>query len=156
LIKIRIVAVGKDKDPWISEGAAHYTKLLKRFAKVEIVTIPTAKARGNLQAEEITRKEAARLMKHVGGGVSVALLDKSKPMDTDKFARWLQGTIDTSGGSINFIIGGAFGLHPSILAAADQTLSLSPLTFSHQIVRLVLMEQLYRGFSLIHNTGYHK
>jgi len=156
LVKLRIIAVGKDKDPWITQGIAHYTKLLKRFARIEIVLVPAGKATPNLSAEEITGKEAARLIKLMGSGVSVALYDKSKPMDTAEFARWLQLTIDRSGGSVDFIIGGAFGLHRSVLAAADECLALSPLTFSHRIVRLVLLEQLYRGFSVIHGTNYHK
>lgn len=156
MVKLRIIAVGKDKQAWITQGVAHYVKLLRRFARTEVVVVPAVKTAPNLPIDEITKREAARLAKHLAGGVSVALYDKGKPMDTAGFARWLQRTVDRSGGSVDFIIGGAFGLHPSILATADQRLSLSPLTFSHQIVRLILMEQLYRGFSVINRTGYHK
>lgn len=156
MVKLRILVVGKDKDPWITQGQTHYIKLLSRFARTEITLVTAAKGSANLPPEEITKKEAARLVKQIGSGVTVALTDKGKPMDTAQFATWLRRTIDRSGGSIQFIIGGAFGLHRSVLSAVDETLSLSPLTFSHQIVRLVLLEQLYRGFSVLKGTGYHK
>lgn len=156
MVKLRIIAVGKDKDPWISQGTAHYIKLLKRFARTEITIVPATKAATGMPCEEVKKKEAARLTKQISAGVSVALSDDGRRLDTAGFARWLQTTVDRSGGTVNFLLGGAFGLHQSILAAADETLSLSPLTFSHQIVRLVLLEQLYRAFTVINGTNYHK
>jgi 23S rRNA (pseudouridine1915-N3)-methyltransferase len=161
LVKLRIVAVGKDKDRWISDGVAHYAKLLKRYAAVEIVTVSSPKSTASLPSSQLKKKEGEQLTKSLSGrgaavGVSVALTDTGKRMDTLAFSKWLDKTVTRSGGAINFIIGGAHGLDECILSGADDIISLSPLTFSHQLVRLVLLEQLYRAFSILHNTDYHK
>lgn len=161
MVKLRIIAVGKDKDRWISDGVAHYTKLLKRYAAVEIVTVSSPKSAASLPPAQLKKKEGERLIKSLSGkggtvGVSAALTDTGKKIDTPGFTRWLDKTVARSGGTINFIIGGAHGLDESVLSSADHVISLSPLTFSHQLVRLILLEQLYRAFSIVHNTAYHK
>ena len=86
----------------------------------------------------------------------VALSDSGKSCNSVSFSRLLERWQTTSGGTVTFLIGGPFGLDTSLLESADLILSLSPLTFSHQLVRLVLFEQLYRGFTILHNTSYHK
>ncbi len=156
MVKIKVIAVGKDKDAWISAGCAHYIKLLKRFAAVEIIMVPSAKATSSLTPGQIRKQEAERISKVMSKGFNVALTDRGAKMDTDAFAKWLEKKIDSSGASINFIVGGAHGLHSSVLSRAGEVVSLSPLTFSHQLVRLVLLEQIYRAFSIRHGTDYHK
>ncbi len=156
MIKIKIVAVGKDKDQWVTDGCAHFVKLLGRWAKVEFVVIPSLKGTASLSPSLIKAKEAERLLAALPTGRIVALSDSGLKMDTIAFSKWLAKTADRSGGTIAFLIGGAYGLDDSILSKADEVVSLSSLTFSHQLVRLVLLEQLYRGLSLIHHTDYHK
>ena len=156
MIKLKVIAVGKDKDSWVTDGCAHYLKLLKRFATVEIKIVPSVKSASSMPPDQIMKMEAERLTKEMTRATHVALTDTGKKMDTASFSKWLTGQVDTSGGMISFIIGGAYGLDKDVLAKADQVISLSPLTFSHQLVRLVLLEQLYRAFSVAHGTDYHK
>ncbi|MCK4573679.1 MAG: 23S rRNA (pseudouridine(1915)-N(3))-methyltransferase RlmH [candidate division Zixibacteria bacterium] len=155
MVKIKIIAIGKDKDRWVSEGSQHYLKLLSRWARVELDIIPSLKLSPSLSPDEIKKKEAAVLLTQMDKGVNIALTDSGRAMDSHTFARWMEKLPQTAG-MINFIIGGPYGLDDDILAAADKTLSLSPLTFSHQVVRLVLLEQLYRAFSILCGTNYHK
>jgi len=156
LLRIRIIAVGKDKDSWITDGCAHFQKMLLRFARVEFDYSPAAKSTEGMRPTDIRLGEAKGIEKRLGRGVNIALTDSGDSLDSVGFAKVLDNLQTTSRGTVNFIIGGAYGLDTSILKRADRRISLSPLTFSHQLVRLVLLEQLYRGFTINHNTGYHK
>ena len=155
MLKIRIVAVGKDKDRWVSDGCAHYEKLLSRFAHLEWQIIQPTR-HSSMSSKEIMKDEGDRLISHIGKGTTIALSDSGSKVDSLSFAKMLEKLQISSGGSINLVIGGAYGLSESVLRRADMILSLSPMTFSHQLVRLVLLEQLYRGFSILHGTDYHK
>lgn len=156
MIKIKIIAIGKDKDAWVAEGQAHYKKLLSRFAKVELQYLPALKSVSSLSPDEIKKREAELFNKNLHGDAYIALIDSGKQLDSKAFSRQLEKLILKSQGTLTFLIGGAYGLHDSLLSKADLKLSLSPLTFSHQLVRLVLFEQMYRAFTIIHNTDYHK
>ncbi len=156
LLKVKVVTIGKDKDRWITEGCDHYLKLLSRYARVELKLLPSLKAASSLSPNEIKAREAARLEPELGAGYLVALHDRGQPFDSQRFARRLEKLQAESGGTAVFVIGGAFGLHDSILKRSRLQLSLSALTFSHQMTRLILLEQLYRGYSIIHGTAYHK
>ncbi len=117
--------------------------------------VPAIRA-GSLSPTEIRKAEAERLGKHLGKGLTIALTDRGEALDSPALARKLEQWMAHAGGAIQFVVGGPFGLHKSVLEKADLQLSLSPLTFSHQIVRLVLVEQLYRALSILHRTDYHK
>ena len=108
MVKLRIIAVGKDKDAWVTEACAHYVKLLKRFAVVEIKTVPSVKRGSSLTASQIMKQEAERLTPELSKGVSIALADSGRKMDTQSFSKWLEKTKDASGGTVQFIIGGAY------------------------------------------------
>jgi 23S rRNA (pseudouridine1915-N3)-methyltransferase len=155
VIKFRIIAVGKNKDQWVADGIAHFEKLLSRWARLDWTVIPSVRSK-NLSPAEVKRVEAERLTKHLARGLTVALTDKGQAHDSLALARKLEQWQTRSGGTIQFVIGGPYGLDSAILNQADIQLSLSPLTLSHQIVRLVLAEQLYRAFSILQGTGYHK
>ncbi|MBD3402547.1 23S rRNA (pseudouridine(1915)-N(3))-methyltransferase RlmH [candidate division GN15 bacterium] len=155
VLKITIVAVGRDKDRWVTDGIAHFTKLLSRWASVSIES-PTVKTAASLSPAEIMDREATALENYIGSATTIALSDRGTAYESADFARWLERLQSTSGGRVTFLIGGPYGLAQSILDRADHILSLSPLTFSHQLVRLVLLEQLYRGFSILRGTDYHK
>lgn len=156
MIRIRLIAVGKNKDTWVSDGCAHFEKLVSRWADCSWTILPSEKGAKNLTPAEIKKREAVRISKELKKGLTVALADSGLRLDSGEFAKQLEVWQGSSGGVISFIIGGAFGLDASILNGADHVLSLSPMTFSHQVVRLVLLEQLYRGFSILNNTDYHK
>lgn len=156
MVKINIIVVGKDKDWWVTDGIAHYEKLLSRYAKIKwtIVTAPVKSTK--LSSEEIKIQEAKLLKKHLAGGTIISLTDKGRQFDSHKFSKKIESWLARSSGELRFVIGGPYGLDDSIIKSANDSISLSPFTFSHQIVRLVLLEQLYRAFSILHNTDYHK
>jgi len=155
LLKVRIVAIGKDKDPWISEGSKHYSKLLSRYATVEAKIIPALKAAASLSPAEVKLQEASRIEKALGKGYLIALSDRGTKTDSLGLAKKIE-KLQSRTGTLTFLIGGAHGLDESIIGKADLVLSLSPLTFSHQLVRLILLEQLYRALSILHGSSYHK
>lgn len=156
MLKIRIIAIGKDKDLWVGDGSDHFIKLISRYAKVEFKIITNIKSSASLSPAEIKKQEATELLKHLDKAYNIALSDAGQKYDSIKFAKQWQKILASSQSRINFIIGGPFGLDDEILHRADFKLSLSAMTFSHQIVRLVLLEQIYRAFSIINNTDYHK
>lgn len=156
MLRIRVLAIGDDKDPWVTQGIQHYSKLLSKYAALEIIPLPSPKASSSLSPDEVKNQEASLLREKSGKGMTVALVDTGKACNSLEFAKLIERWQGTSGGTITFMIGGPFGLDSQLVSTANATLSLSPLTFSHQLVRLVLLEQLYRGFTILHNTGYHK
>lgn len=156
LLRIRIIAVGKNKNRWVDEGCAHFEKLLSRFADISWRIVLPPKEAPFLTPAEIRKKEGQLLQKEFAKGVHVALADKGRKTDTPAFAKTIETFQVTGRGTVNFIIGGPHGLDDAVLDKADYVLSLSSLTFSHQLVRLILLEQLYRAFSILHGTDYHK
>lgn len=155
MIKIRVVAVGKDKAAWVTDGSAHFEKLLSKYCKISWETIASEKS-SSLSSTEIRKREAKRLLSKLGDGFVVALDDSGKAYDSPQLASQLEKWQIQCRGTITFVIGGPYGLDQTVLKRADSRLSLSPLTFSHQIVRLVLLEQLFRAFSILKGTDYHK
>jgi 23S rRNA (pseudouridine1915-N3)-methyltransferase len=156
LLKIRIIAIGDHKDKWIAEGCEHYVKMLSRSAAVEMVSLSSPKLSARMQPDEIRKAESSRLLESAGKGMRIALSDNGKELDSHAFSASLEKWQTKSSGTITFLIGGPHGHHPDLLKQADLVLSLSRLTFSHQLVRLVLLEQLYRAFSILRGTDYHK
>ncbi len=155
MLKIEIIAVGKDKDPWVTDGCAHFEKLLSRHARVSWRIIPTA-GKSSLSPAQIKDAEAKQILAAIEKGFTIALADGGKAFDTHEFADALDKWLMHSQSTLRFVIGGPYGLDQKVLAKADLVVSLSPLTFSHQIVRLVLLEQLYRAFTIIRGGDYHK
>ena len=155
MLRVRIVAIGKDKDRWISEGCQHYSKLLSRYAAVETKIIPALKSTSGLSPVELKAREAERFDKAVGKDFLIALSDRGVKLDSVGLAKKIE-KLQARTGSVTFLIGGAYGLDDRLIQQADLVLSLSPLTFSHQLVRLVLLEQLYRALSILHGSSYHK
>ena len=153
---IRIVSIGRDKDEWISAGCEHYRKLLARYTRVEFEYLPSLKGAASLSPEEIRAKEGAKLTAVIGSGFVTALHDRGRSFDSLTFARELEKIEAHARGSLTLVIGGPYGLHKSILERADLVWSLSPMTYSHQLVRLVVLEQLYRAYSIRNGTSYHK
>jgi len=156
MLKINIIALGKNKDAWVDQSIAHYSRLLKKYADLSLVIVPELKKGKSLSRAELLRAEAERLTAAFRARYQVALWEGGKSLDSKRFAAFLGHLMEISGGSADFIIGGAFGLDKSILKRCRTVLSLSPLTMSHRLVRPVLLEQLYRGFSILSGGRYHK
>ena len=156
MIKIEILGIGRDKDKWVSEGSAHFEKLLGKYCRLSINYLNIKSKSGNLSPVEIKKSEAIEINKKINNYYAVALSDKGQQFNSHEFSHWLNETSLKKGQPLQFIIGGPYGLDDSILVQSDQVLSLSSLTFSHQLVRLVLLEQLYRGLSIMKGSKYHK
>ncbi len=156
MLKIRVITIGKDKGSWITEGVNHYRKLLSKYASLEIELLPDLKRSSSLSPDETKKRQAALFEKKLSRGTVVALADMGTKYDSHSFSKFLQQIQLSGGGTVTFLIGGAYGLDETLLKRADHVLSLSGLTFSHQLCRLILLEQLYRGLSLLHGSSYHK
>lgn len=156
MVKLEIVAVGKSKDSWLDEAVAHYEKLLSKYAKIKWTVVSSPSKSSSLSPAEIKRLEAHKLKNILIDSYLIALADRGKKFDSFTFAKNLEKLTVISRNEIKIVIGGPYGLDDSILKQASEVWSLSGLTFSHQIVRIVLLEQLFRAFSILHGRDYHK
>ncbi len=148
-MKIRLIAVGDKPRSWVREGFDHYARRLPSQAALELIQIPTARARTPaLQAEKILAALSPR-------DWVVALDEQGAACDTHAMATKLQ-TWQLQARDVAILIGGADGLDSSCLARADETLSLSTLTFPHELVRVIVAEQLYRAWSILSGHPYHR
>ncbi len=157
---INIIAVGKLKESYLVAGINEYMKRLRVYAKVEVMEVADEREPDNASAAEqeaVREKEAERILKQIGGGhMVVALAIDGKMLSSEEFAaqigKWgLEGKSD-----IAFVIGGSLGLHKSVLERADFKLSFGKMTYPHQLMRLVLVEQVYRAFRINRGEPYHK
>ena len=158
-MQIRILCVGKLKEDFYQKGCAEYQKRLSRFAKVEIVEVadePAPERCSAAQQQALLQTEAQRLLDRLKPGPVVALCIEGRQLDSLGFAAQLQRMLEGGTPCVQFLIGGSLGLHSSALARADQKLSLSPLTFPHNLARLVLLEQVYRAMKIYRHEAYHK
>lgn len=159
-MKITVVAVGKLKERYLKEGIAEYAKRLSRFCNLHIVEASDEQAPDSLSAaqeEQIKRKEAAGIMNKLKEGTFLIVLDvKGTRMTSEGFASALQNCFTSGRSNITFVIGGSLGLDSELLRKADLKLSLSDMTFPHQLTRLVLLEQLFRAFKILNGETYHK
>lgn len=159
-MRMTVIAVGKCKERFFREAIAEYTKRLSRYGQLEIVEVSDEKTPDGASfvlEEQIRAKEGERILKAVKDGAYViALAIEGKKMDSPSFAKRL-GDLSTYGKShVVFIIGGSLGLHPDVLARADMLLSFSDMTFPHQLMRIILLEQIYRAFRILNGEPYHK
>lgn len=159
-MKIRIIAVGRIKEKFYAEAIDEFKKRLLKFCEVEIIEIADEKAPEKLSAAElcgIKNAEGRRILERLAGSDTVIAAELSgKMLSSVEFAEKLRGLMLCGKSRITFIIGGSNGLSDEVLARADFKWSFSPLTFSHQIFRVMLMEQIYRAFKIINGEPYHK
>lgn len=159
-MKISILAVGKVKESYFRDGIAEYTKRLSKYAKMEIIEVTDEKTPDKASEHEenlIKDKEGERLLKAIKQDAYViALAIDGKKLDSVKLSEKIE-SLGVSGVShIQFVIGGSLGLSNKILNRADFKLSFSDMTFPHQLMRLILCEQIYRSYRIINNEPYHK
>lgn len=157
MVRIKVISVGKTKEKWIKEGISHYQKLLKKYAELQLVEIKEEKITKSRAAEDILDGEAERILKHVdASGLSVALDRTGEKLSSEELAGWLGEKISLGHGEFTFILGGALGLSPRVLSTCASRLSLSRMTFTHEMSLAILLEQIYRAFSILKGTKYHK
>ena len=159
-MKITILAVGKVKEKFYRDALDEYVKRLSRYCRMEIVEVADEKTEENSTETEcslILEKEAQRLLKCIReDDYCIALAIDGKKMDSVAFSKKLENLGIMGKSSIVFIIGGSLGLHGSVLKRADERLSFSDMTFPHQLMRVILGEQIYRAFRIARNEPYHK
>ena len=155
-MKLFLWTIGKSHEPYVKEGVEDFTKRISRYYHVEWVILPPVKNAASLTETELKDREGAMVLQLLKpDDYLVALDENGKMISSEGVAQFLQQRATESTRNIIFLIGGAFGLAPDVLKRANFTWSLSPLTFPHQLVRLILAEQLYRACSIIRNEKYH-
>lgn len=155
MLHIRILAVGKTDRGFVQEGVQHFLRRIKPFAALDMVEIRSAGHSGRDAASALER-EAGNILKNIKAKDMVVLLDEhGQQRSSRELSMWF-GDLSSHGiNSVTFVIGGAYGVGQDVRSRADSTLSLSRLTFPHQLVRVMFLEQIYRALSLSAGHGYH-
>ena len=159
-MKITIIAVGKIKEKFYRDAVAEYEKRLGRYCKFEIIQVDDEKTPDKASTsldEIIKRKEAERILKYVREDAFVVVLEiQGKAYNSEGFAGYMESLATKGVSHIQFIIGGSLGLHEEVCKKADLTVSFSKMTFPHQLMRVILLEQIYRAYRIINGEPYHK
>jgi 23S rRNA (pseudouridine1915-N3)-methyltransferase len=155
-MNITILMIGNTSEAFVKNGYEIFFKRLIHYIKVKEIIIPDLKDRKHLNAEQIKEKEAALILEKIASSNFTVLLDEhGKEFSSVEFAGFLQKTMNAGTREMFFIIGGAFGVAESVKQKADLTVSLSRMTFTHQLIRLLFAEQLYRAMTILKNEPYH-
>lgn len=162
-MKIRILCVGKIKESYFSKGIEEYSKRLSRYSKLEIVEVgdeKTPDGASEALERQIKEKEGERLLKYMKESghdcYTIALAIQGKQMDSVTFSEKIRMLGVRGVGQITFVIGGSLGLSDAVMKQADEAISFSKMTFPHQMMRMILLEQIYRGFRIMKGEPYHK
>ena len=155
-MKVELWAIGKTNEPYLEEGLEEYEKRLSHYLRFQFFVIPNLKNANNLSKEIIKTKEEALVMKHLNSDDYLILLDEAgKQMRSVEFAEFLDHKLQLSYKRIIFLIGGAYGASYGLKERANYVLSLSKMTFSHQMIRVFIAEQLYRAMTILRGEPYH-
>ncbi|WP_461788297.1 23S rRNA (pseudouridine(1915)-N(3))-methyltransferase RlmH [Pedobacter sp.] len=155
-MKISLIAVGKTEDKYLIEGIEKYLNRLKHYIGFNISIIPELKNTKNLTEAQQKSKEAELILKQLNNSDVLVLLDeKGKKYTSVQFSQYINKQMIGSVQHLVFVIGGPYGFDDSVYKRANSSVSLSDMTFSHQMVRLFFVEQLYRAFTILKNEPYH-
>lgn len=154
---IELIVVGKTVSTWLEDGIGEYTTRLRHYVRLNVTVIPELKNAKNLREEQIKTTEGELIMKRLTTSDHVVLLDENGvlPKGSVAFSDWLQGIMNRGTRRLVFVVGGAYGFSDAVYSRCDEKISLSRMTFSHQMVRLIFCEQLYRAFTILANEPYH-
>lgn len=154
---IELIVVGKTVGAWLESGIREYTGRLEHYVRFGMNVIPELKNAKNLREEQIKTAEGELILNKIAAGDHVVLLDENGklPEGSVAFADWLQGIMNRGTRKLVFVIGGAYGFSSVVYGRANEKISLSRMTFSHQMVRLIFAEQLYRAFTILGGEPYH-
>ena len=158
--KVSIICVGKLKEKFYADAVSEYTKRLSRFCKLEILELPEDRlpdAPSRAQIDAALSKEADAIRgKLPPAALLIAMCVEGKPHSSEELAQLMAESANRGESHLVFLIGGSFGLHPSIKSMAAVRLSMSPMTFPHHLARVMLLEQIYRGYQINTGSKYHK
>jgi 23S rRNA (pseudouridine1915-N3)-methyltransferase len=155
-LRLELLFLGKTKEKYLATGIDDYVKRLSRYLKVEIKTLKEGKAQKGVPENLLIEKESEKLMQNSQGSYLVCLNRTGKQMDSLELAKQMERWEMQGIKKISFAIGGHLGLSSAILYKADLVLSFSPMTFTHEMSRLLLLEQLYRACTIKAGEKYHK
>lgn len=151
------MVVGRTRASFLREGEAFYLERLKRYVKTDWAEVKAARTTKARPEEDVVREEGSALAKRLRSGEIPVALDRSGTQyDSEGLARWLEDLSRHAGGPICFMVGGPLGMSPELIRQAEAVVSLSRLTLTHEMVRLVLLEQLYRACTIMAGEKYHK
>ena len=155
-MKIVLLAIGKTSEQYLKDGISKYIKRLTHYTQFELFEISNIKNVKNFSKSEIMRKEGELILKQLQSSDYLVLLDdKGEGFNSNKFAQKLQSWMLTGKKRLVFVVGGSYGFSEDVYIRGNEELSLSKMTFSHQMVRLFFVEQLYRGYTILNNEPYH-
>ncbi len=155
-MKIQLLLIGKTGFPFITEGMDEYTKRIRRYVGFTVQAIPDLKGTASWSNDRLKDEEGKRILKSLDPRDFVILLDeRGKDPNSFDFARFIEKQMLASVKSLVFVVGGAYGFSDEVYARGNSRLSLSRMTFSHQVIRLFFMEQLYRAFTILRGEPYH-
>ena len=156
-MKIAFLQTGKTNEKYVADGIEIYTERIRKSCGLEIITVPDIRNARNMTGQEIREKEGRKILEQIRETDYVTLLDeRGKEFRTIEFASWMENRLMQSGKRLLFVTGGAWGFSEEVYTRADMKISLSKMTFPHQLVRLIFFEQLYRAFSIIRGYPYHQ
>ncbi len=160
IMKITIIAVGKLKEKYWKQAIAEYEKRLTAYTKVEIIEVPDEKAPENMsdkEIEQVKEKEGQRILAKIKPQSTVITLEiQGKMLSSEGLAKELDQRMTQGASDFTFVIGGSNGLHQDVMKRSNFALSFSKMTFPHQMMRVVLLEQVYRAFKINRGEAYHK
>lgn len=154
-MKLKLIVTGKTKEKYLKEGIEDYKKKLAYFCKFELIEIPDQKKGKSFDEKALKAKEAEQIQNHLGPDDILILLDENgKHFTSVEFSKFIERQQQVGAKNLVFAVGGAFGFSEELKSKA-QLVSLSKMTFSHQLIRLIFMEQIFRAYAIINNFPYH-
>lgn len=154
-MKIRLLVVGKTKEKEIQSGIDEYLKRLTRYANFQMEVIPDVKVSKKMSAGEVKSLEGKEIIKRLEKDILILLDEKGKEFTSVGFSKWIENQQLNSTKQLTFLIGGAYGFSEAVYQRASSKIALSKMTFTHQMIRLIFIEQLYRAFTIIKGEKYH-
>ncbi len=159
MLNIQIICIGKIKEDYLKSAINEYSKRLSKYCKLEILELPDEKIPDKLNtslANEIKQKECSNIIKHLKkSSYNIALDLSGKQLTSEQFSEKIEN-LSMTNSNITFIIGGSLGLTNELLNYCQEKLCFSKMTFPHQLIRVFLLEQIFRGFKIAHNETYHR
>lgn len=156
---IQILALGKCKEPYLQDACREYEKRLSRYCQLQLTELEPVALSRNPSEKEIAaalEQEGAELLRRMRG-MCIALCIEGKGLDSPGLAKQLEtAALGGNNGAVTFVIGSSYGLAPAVKRQAQLRLSMSPMTFPHQLARVMLLEQIYRSYQILQGTKYHK
>lgn len=160
MLHINIICVGKLKEKYLQDALSEYSKRLSKYCNLNIIELPDEKLPNNLNdslINQIKQKESNNILSHIEKGSYVLALDlKGKQFSSEEFSKKITDISQNSFSSITFIIGGTLGLYENVLKNSNELICFSKMTFPHQLIRIFLLEQIFRAFKISNNETYHR